>query len=195
MRPDSSYGRGHAACPVTDASPALSSERGAALVVSLIFLLILTLLGVGTLQTSILEERIAGNLRSKTLAFEAAEAAIRDAEAFIAGGNCDETAFVGAAASLFHSKFAPLEDAEDDRYAAISTAGQRVAVGRRAPDGDDLDLADDPRWVIEYVSPETFSEDPENRTEFYRIIALGYGGNMETVSVIESTYEFSCGAI
>lgn len=58
-------------------------ESGAALMVSLIMLLILTIIGVTGMKNTALEERMAGNMRDKGLAFESAEAALRDAEAFM----------------------------------------------------------------------------------------------------------------
>lgn len=58
-------------------------ESGAALITSLIFMSILTVLGMTTLGTSILESRMAGNARDRVLAFQAAEMGLRDAELYI----------------------------------------------------------------------------------------------------------------
>ncbi|THB75598.1 MAG: hypothetical protein D6B28_00095 [Gammaproteobacteria bacterium] len=58
-------------------------QTGAVLVVGLIMLLIMTLLGITTMHTSVIEEHMSGNLRDKQLAFQAAESAVRDAEDFI----------------------------------------------------------------------------------------------------------------
>lgn len=55
-------------------------QRGTALVVSLVFLLLLTILAVTAVSTSTLEEKMAGNVKDKNLAFQAAEAALVDAE-------------------------------------------------------------------------------------------------------------------
>ena len=60
-----------------------SRQRGAVLVISLILLLILTVIGMSAIQTTTTEERMAGNMRDSEIAFQSAEAAIRDAEAFI----------------------------------------------------------------------------------------------------------------
>lgn len=54
----------------------LDSQRGAALAVGLIFLLVLTILGVSSLSTTSLEEKMAGNLQEKSRAFQTAEAAV-----------------------------------------------------------------------------------------------------------------------
>jgi type IV pilus assembly protein PilX len=55
-------------------------QRGAVLVISLIMLLVLTLIGITGMQSTVLEEKMAGNYRDKNLAFQAAESALRDAE-------------------------------------------------------------------------------------------------------------------
>jgi len=58
-------------------------QDGAALVVALIFLLIMTLLGVGALNTTVLQEKMAGNTKEKNTAFQAAESALIVAENWI----------------------------------------------------------------------------------------------------------------
>lgn len=60
-----------------------SREIGAALITSLIFLTVLTILGMSTLGTALLESRMAGNARDRNIAFQAAEMALRDAELYI----------------------------------------------------------------------------------------------------------------
>ncbi|WP_374601097.1 PilX N-terminal domain-containing pilus assembly protein [Niveibacterium sp.] len=60
-----------------------NSERGATLVVSLLMLIMVTLLGLAAMRTSTLETRMARNAREQLVAFQAAEGALRDAEADI----------------------------------------------------------------------------------------------------------------
>ena len=55
-------------------------ERGAVLIVALLFLVMLTLLGVTAMTGTTMEERMAGNARDNSIAFQAAEAALRDAK-------------------------------------------------------------------------------------------------------------------
>ncbi len=62
-----------------------ASERGAVLATALVLLVVLTLLGILAMQSSTLQERMAGNLQQEDLAFEAAEAGLRDAEAWLNG--------------------------------------------------------------------------------------------------------------
>ena len=60
-------------------TPHLHRERGAVLIVALLFLVMLTLLGVTAMTGTTMEERMAGNARDASVAFQAAESALRDA--------------------------------------------------------------------------------------------------------------------
>lgn len=55
-------------------------QQGAALLISLILLLVLTFLGISSMQTTTLEERMTANQKDYYLAFEAAEYALTEAE-------------------------------------------------------------------------------------------------------------------
>lgn len=54
-------------------------ERGTALILSLIILMILTILGITAISTSSLEEKMSGNVQEGTRAFEVAESALQSA--------------------------------------------------------------------------------------------------------------------
>lgn len=60
-------------------------QRGAVLIVSLLFLVILTMLGITAMTGTTFEERMAGNARDSAVAYNAAEAALRDARSEIIG--------------------------------------------------------------------------------------------------------------
>jgi Tfp pilus assembly protein PilX len=60
-----------------------SNARGVALIVGLIFLIILTLFVLGGLRDVLLQERMAGSYRNQSLAENAAQSLLRDAEARI----------------------------------------------------------------------------------------------------------------
>ncbi|MGA8260303.1 MAG: PilX N-terminal domain-containing pilus assembly protein [Arenicellales bacterium] len=53
-----------------------ASQQGIVLVIGLVFLLVLTIIGITSLRTTTLEERMAGNLQQHTIAFQDAEAKI-----------------------------------------------------------------------------------------------------------------------
>ncbi len=56
-------------------------QNGVALVVSLILLIVITLLGLSSIRTIVLEEKMASNTYDRSLAFQAAEAGLRAGEA------------------------------------------------------------------------------------------------------------------
>ena len=58
-------------------------QLGATFVTGLIFLVVLTLLGVTAMKTASMEERMSGNLRDRNLALQTAEMALRYAEQHI----------------------------------------------------------------------------------------------------------------
>lgn len=58
-------------------------QQGAALVVGLIMLLLLTLVGVAGMRDTLLQEKMVGNMRDREIALQAAEAALRDGEAYL----------------------------------------------------------------------------------------------------------------
>jgi type IV pilus assembly protein PilX len=75
---------GKKACPPYDTAilhGTVASQSGAVLIISLIMLLLLTLIGTTGMQSTSLEEKMAGNMRDKNLAFQAAESALSAAEA------------------------------------------------------------------------------------------------------------------
>ena len=63
----------------------LNRERGAVLIVALLFLVILTMLGVTAMTGATMEQRMAGNTRDLAVAMQSAEAAMRDARRDING--------------------------------------------------------------------------------------------------------------
>lgn len=67
--------------------PQAARQRGAALIVGLIMLLLLTLIGVAGMRDTLLQEKMAGNMRDREIALQAAEAALRAGELELQGLN------------------------------------------------------------------------------------------------------------
>jgi type IV pilus assembly protein PilX len=74
----------------------LRRQKGFVLITALIFLVILTLLGISSMQASTLQERMAGNLSDRNIALQAAELALRDAERDLGALKQDGTTFCAA---------------------------------------------------------------------------------------------------
>ena len=58
-------------------------QKGLALFMSLVILLVVTLLGVASVQTTMMEEQMSRNSRDANIAMLAAESAIEDGETYI----------------------------------------------------------------------------------------------------------------
>jgi type IV pilus assembly protein PilX len=61
----------------------LNKQKGSIIIISLIMMLLLTIVGLTGVRISNLEERMSGNFRDHELAFQSAEAALVEAEAYI----------------------------------------------------------------------------------------------------------------
>lgn len=60
-----------------------SREQGISLVVVLIILVVITLLGLAGMRSTLLRERMSANMYDRSLAFQSAESALRQAEAAV----------------------------------------------------------------------------------------------------------------
>lgn len=100
-------------------------QNGALLITALVFLVIMTILGVTVMRLTALDEKMAANYRCSKIAFEAAEAALRHAEqdkiASLAVGN-PMTFFDGIRSSDDHQGRYSLFQNEPSLYSLFSLA-------------------------------------------------------------------------
>lgn len=155
------------------AVPAARRERGAVLIVALVVLLILTILGVAGMQSTVLEERMAGNMRDRNLAFQAAEAALRAGELDAqAGTNIDFDVLTAPA---------PDDPADDTVWQATTTIAY----------ADDLaGVAAAPEYIIERQQgiPPVEADQPMP-APLLRVTARGVGTTATSVVVLQSIYK------
>jgi len=71
-------------------------QQGSTLVISLMILVVMTLIGLTGIATSTLEEKMAGNTRDQAVAFQAAEAALRNGENYYNNIVSPAAAFYGS---------------------------------------------------------------------------------------------------
>ena len=62
---------------------AATHQRGAVLIVGLVILLVVTMIGISGQQSTVLQERLAGNMRQNNLALQAAEAGLQAGLSYI----------------------------------------------------------------------------------------------------------------
>jgi type IV pilus assembly protein PilX len=72
----------------------INKQKGVVLLVSLVFLLIITIAGISAMRLSTVEEKMTGNFSDRNVAFQAAEAALRDGEAWIDQQNFSDVNFL-----------------------------------------------------------------------------------------------------
>lgn len=66
-------------------------QSGISLVIVMVLLIATSILGIAVLRSSAMQERMSANLRDRSLAFQAAEAALRYAQGRLAAGTWDIT--------------------------------------------------------------------------------------------------------
>jgi len=68
-------------------------QAGMSLFPAMMFLLVLTVLGVSTMNSTLLQEKMTSNTKDSNVAFQAAEAGLRDAEADVTKNITSATTF------------------------------------------------------------------------------------------------------
>jgi len=171
-------------------------QRGALLIFCLIFLLVLTIMGISSMESTILEERMAGNMQEFNLAFQAAESGIMAAEDWLASQvfypECSADGSTGVwgrdAMDPLPDNFIPWwrEPLRDNH--AWWSANAEVAVVVPG-------LAEPPRYIIEEFvvsnqgeSIAVGSGEVGRIRVFHRITARGTGRNAATVVQLQSTH-------
>lgn len=157
-------------------------ERGFALIACLIILLVLTVLGSAAMSGSIMQERMAGHVRDRDIAFQSAEAALREAEEFL------------SQATL------PAFDGNDGLYQPAAAGATPVwesidwSADARTYSGSLPDVAAQPRYIIEELpttlaqSGSVAADEPALDAGMYRITVRATGGSDTAVVVLQTTF-------
>ncbi len=188
-------------------------EKGAALFVSLVFLFILTIIGLMGMQSSSMQEKMAGNMRDRNLAFQAAESALRVGEEnihnrdpVIQGGFICNNANDGLYSAASPGADCPTTrgwpsnaqgqnpySPEDDRFWTNNTDVLTLAAGGFN------NLAAVPRYVMEDMSsqitgPGTSLEAgnamPQNLGTYYRVTSRGVGMANGSLVIMQSVVRY-----
>lgn len=138
------------------------SQQGVTLVVAMIMLMLITIIGFSAMQTTTMQTRMSGNLRDKTTSFQAAEAALREQEAWLA-------------------QSVTLPDLPDNPV-EYGTDGNR----------DLSAVSTDPTTTLEekYFVPDSLDigHDPQKGRDLYRLEATGTGQSENSQTRLESIY-------
>lgn len=182
-------------------------QQGAALAVSLIILTLMTVIGVTAVKSSVIENRIATNMHDKQMSFEAAEAALRDAEAWLIeqesspgtsrekGATSTVTVWVkgvptntysGVEATEEMMKFS--DDSIWETYGENYGDANGLSIAERMPG-----LSAAPQFIVEQFTfiPDDLSAETlaAGRGEFYyRITARARGGSSTSETLLQTIF-------
>jgi type IV pilus assembly protein PilX len=190
-------------------------QKGASLVISLLMLIAVMLLGISATQIALQNEKASRNDRDRQIAFQAAEAALVDAEmeiehspdparsrstvfsprhpyAFIEGcGAGEANPYLGLCMPELENR-APIWLLVD--FLDNSSAAKSVPFGKFTGQGFQTGRGSLPgrlpRYIIELVPYNRPGESAElsGRTYFYRITAIGFGMRDTTRVVLQTFY-------
>ncbi|MDM3871259.1 pilus assembly protein [Porticoccus sp. W117] len=182
-------------------------QQGAALVVCLIVLLVMTIIGVTSVSNSTIQQRMAFNLRQQQLAENAAEAALRAAEDQLEA----QIVSLGSIANFDNGAGRYISRRDNELQIALAehdlTDLTDPASWTAANSVEVTDLSEDavgtnnPRYIIEYIGRadppnigrasqiSSLSGNPPEYIHFaFRITAIGWGVDPNAYAVLQSTF-------
>jgi type IV pilus assembly protein PilX len=177
----------------------LSHQRGVTLVMVLIFLTILTLLGVTVANNNSLQTRMAGGTRQRDLAFQAAEHALKAAEAALNNLTSNENIYIQNFISVNGGNTTATkpdhlllngQNHNNDAYYWKNTFNWNTT-DSVAVIGISSDLINsNPRYTIEQMPSATCPDDVSKVCFYFRVTAHGVGKDSTAEVVLQSMYKF-----
>ncbi len=177
-------------------------QTGVALIVGLLMLLLLTIIMISAVQVTILEHRMVSNMQNKNVAFQAAETALREAEALIQGGSVQFNPLRLYAVNAEDSAV-PFRITDELSCTNGLCTRSGVIVPGEFPDVGEDDMAvattnlatisKEPRYIIELIGtePSPFSD---RIYAIFRISARAWAGDNSEVQ-LQSTYRLHALAV
>ena len=172
----------------------VKNQTGVVLFICLVMLLLLTLLGVSSIQTTSLEQVMARNSVDSNLAFQAAESALLDGENFVQG-LVSTNAFDAAGANV-GGLYDDAGPGNNPNWLSLDWTG---ANGFRAAETAITGVFSQPMYIVERVTvvvPQTDVLNLDNigqdaglgRTQIFRVTARGEGATVNARAAVQSTY-------
>ena len=180
-------------------------QQGVALFMALVMLLILTLLGLSSIQSTSMQVRMSRNARDSNLAFQGAESAVREAELILKDvgsllpfQNNNTNGYYDAAGTdnvnIYTCTGDDVPPACFDWDTAANNSRQFATVSTNI-DG----VAAQPKYIIEFIKTVVSDADLLNldnigqdtgsgRTQIFRVTTYGTGGTDSAHVMIQSTY-------
>lgn len=181
-------------------------QHGVVLVTALIFLVMLTLIGLAMVGSTNLEEKIARNSRDQDIAYAAAEAALRDAIIRIDGSyqwpytpvnqiDFDSVCTNGLCDASVSTVATPLDTV--DFYGASAPGSNSVPVGTITCPTPSLatcatpliqGVAAQPRYVVELICTQLGGMTGGSCNKIFRITVQAQGRSANTRVVLQQMY-------
>jgi len=132
--------------------PAATEQRGVALVVALILLVLITLVGLAAVSGTIMQQKMSSNFYDRDVAFQAAEAALRQAQVAIGGATASAAAPAG-----FYDCSPPAPNGtgannqcQTNPFNDSAMASYIVPVGKTTYDAGAM-AASQPQYIVQYM--------------------------------------------
>lgn len=155
-------------------------QRGVALPISMILMIVILVLATSGMDDTLMQERMAGNLRDREAAFQAAEAALREGELWTQANQ---------AVALANAELEQIDGAVWDAASPAPT-GARAGI---YPTSSEIQLDSDP---VYYVGPPELlwanagvEVGVETPRFLYPVTARGVGGTDKAVVVLRTLFE------
>lgn len=162
-------------------------QQGSTLIICLVFLLILTMIGISSIQSSTLQEQMAGSARDYNSAFQAAEFALRAGEGYLQSPTLG--AFTGAS-----GRFTICSDpASTAAGCVIPSWSNKSSTGWVRQSGVE-NVNSQPQYIIEKypvvvdANAPLDADVPPVQIEMYRVTARGFGVSENSMAVLQTTY-------
>ncbi len=176
------------------------SVNGSVLLVSLVLLLVMTVTGLTGVKMATLDEKVSGNYQNQQMAFYAAEAALKEAEQFIASNRFARSDFTASCANGFCFSGSDVDEVgscDPGSAEPWQTGSLWSASGQHRTTSVSISgIPAQAKYIIEFrcfipKEPSGPLPDPANRwdwAEFYRITALATGGSGDARVMLQSSY-------
>ncbi len=158
----------------------IERQNGSVLIVGLIMLLVITLISLAAIQSTTLQERMAGNMRDRNQAFQAAEMALRQGETLVAPGTA-----IGTGNGWFDITGTKAPGNLVD-YAVWEIAGNVMDFGVV------YGSAVNPKYMVERqpnLSGPSLEAGVEKTLEVFKVSSVGIGGSTDAVVVLQSSFK------
>jgi type IV pilus assembly protein PilX len=168
---------------------ARSRQSGIAMVVALMMLLVLTIIGTAAARMTLMEERMTGNTQDRGIAFQAAEAALRDGEAFLQSPVLPD--FEGD-----EGLYQPADPDEDPLWRTVDwDDDDEVRVYDGLEDAPGALAEAESRYFIEQLprvptpGEDLSADSPVDEASFFRVTARGTGVSGNAIATLQTTYK------